>query len=354
MKKIGILTFHKGPNYGGFLQAWHMREAIRNLGHDAEVINYQNPGHFLSEKNPFPARPSPKTLWKWWMRKRKSAPFPAFVERLCRHPFTTDHSMVEWDAYDAVVVGSDVVWDFSTPQFGHDPAFFGALPEQRQTRFVAYAASCGPADPAKAPAYVSTGLARFAHIGVRDETTAALVSGILGRTPDLVVDPTWLQEDPPSHSCRLPLKPYALVYGGALWNRERDQALAQWAKSSGLDVVAAASPARCADRRYHSLTPFEWSDLFRNAQVVITATLHGLLYSIKYGRPFAMINLPRAASKSRTVIQRLGLGERVLDPGSADGGKELRRVLEKPLPDTTAARGLWIAESRDFLRRILD
>ena len=354
MKKIGILTFHKGPNYGGFLQAWHMREAVRRLGHDADVINYQNPRHFVSEQFKFPRKPAPKAVWNWWKRNRKSAPFPAFVDTLCSSPFTTDVSAIDWASYDTVVVGSDVIWDFTTDHFGHDPAFFGAHPSQNKTRFASYAASCGPADLANVPGYVPGGLARFSHIGVRDETTADLVTGILGRSPEIVVDPTWLQEDPPSHSIRLPSRPYALVYGGALVSRDRDQAVGEWAKSAGLDVVAAVSPARCATKRYSSITPYEWSDLFRNAEVVFTATLHGLLYAIKYEKPFIMVNLPKAASKSRTVIQRLGLADRVVEPDVNMGRDALHRIMEKAMPETRQAREKWVKESKGFLSRMLN
>jgi hypothetical protein len=203
------------------------------------------------------------------------------------------------------------------------------------------------------PEYVREGLSRFTHIGVRDEATACLVSGITGRTPELVVDPTWLQEDPPSHSKRLPTRPYALIYGGALVNRDRDQAVGEWAKSEGLDVVAAASPARCAARRYSNLTPYEWADLFRNAEAVFTATLHGLLYSIKYEKPFIMVNLPKAASKSRTVIQRLGLSGRVVEPGDAADRNALRGIMEAPMPDTRFSREKWVKESREFLSYML-
>ena len=39
---IGILTFHRGPNHGGYLQAAELVAAVRRAGHDVEIINYQN------------------------------------------------------------------------------------------------------------------------------------------------------------------------------------------------------------------------------------------------------------------------------------------------------------------------
>ena len=41
MNKAGILTFHKSVNYGSVLQAYALKETLRNLGCDSEVIDYQ-------------------------------------------------------------------------------------------------------------------------------------------------------------------------------------------------------------------------------------------------------------------------------------------------------------------------
>ena len=39
--KIGIITFHDTTNYGANLQAYSLFKAIKNLGYDCEIINYQ-------------------------------------------------------------------------------------------------------------------------------------------------------------------------------------------------------------------------------------------------------------------------------------------------------------------------
>ena len=40
--KIGIITFHKDPNHGAFLQAFATMKVVESLGHDARIINYEN------------------------------------------------------------------------------------------------------------------------------------------------------------------------------------------------------------------------------------------------------------------------------------------------------------------------
>ena len=39
--RYGILTYHQIPNYGAVLQAYALCAAIRKLGYDCEIIDYQ-------------------------------------------------------------------------------------------------------------------------------------------------------------------------------------------------------------------------------------------------------------------------------------------------------------------------
>ena len=41
MKKIGILTYHSGYNYGASLQAYALQTTIEKLGCDVEIINFE-------------------------------------------------------------------------------------------------------------------------------------------------------------------------------------------------------------------------------------------------------------------------------------------------------------------------
>lgn len=353
MKKIGILTFHKGPNYGGFLQAWHLREAVRNLGHDADIINYQNPKHYRSERNRFPSKPTPRGIKSWLNRRVKARPFNDVVRNLSSLPFTTDPHAIRWGEYDLILVGSDVVWDHTTARYGHDAVYFSSHAAQRDARFVAYAASCGPADNSNPPDYVRTGIPRFLAVGARDANTQELVESCGGITSSLVVDPTWLQGEPEIDWNARPRAPYLLVYGGGLANPGLDESVRLWAKKEGLDIISAASPTKFADHRYQALDPFQWAELFRGASAVVTATLHGLLYSIKYSKPFIMVALPAAAGKSSTVIEKLELEKRVLMPGETIDSRAVGKILEHN-SDKVEVLENWILESRDFLKNSID
>ena len=346
---VGILTFHRGPNYGGYLQAWHVREAVRRLGHQAELINYQNPTLRASER-PILHNYHPATLRHAFRIWRKCRPFHPLVETFSPFPFTTDPASVPWGNFETVIVGSDVVWDFQTPQFGHDPTYFGAHPAQQGTRFISYAASCGPANHEQnVPEWVNNGLRRFAAVSVRDESTRSLVHQTTGSTPELVVDPTWLNDDKPPALSIAPSKPYVLIYGNAL-DTTRGAELREFCRKRGWLIVGAASGWKYADITLNGFDPFQWVELFQKAQAVVTATLHGLLYSIKARRPFLMVALPAAANKSRTVLERVGALDRLVYPTETFGIDRIKLLDpgNAPVPDAA-----WIQQSRDFLSEAL-
>lgn len=347
---IGILTFHRGPNYGGFLQAWHMREAIRSLGHEATLINYQAPAHHQAERMNFPALKS-SAIKGFILHALKSRPFPKPVAELSDHPFTTDPEKIDWQRFSTVVVGADIVWNFTNKHFGSDPTFYGALPCQKDTRFVAYAPSCGDADvDGPLPDHVTDGLNRFAEFHVRDQTTASLVRRATGNIADLVVDPTWLQADPDVPYPNRPKGRYALVYGIGL-NACRSRILADYCKQRGLNLVSCAVPNRVADQTILSIDPLEWVDLFRHAECVVTSTFHGLLYAIKYNKPLLFMDRPASRSKSKLAIERCGLQDRVVEEGASFTEDFLAHALDQARGTQPPAS--WIAESRKLLEASL-
>lgn len=348
-KKIGILTFHNGPNYGAFMQAWHLRNAIRSQGHDAHTINYLHPTHVghNTQSPRWNSLNNIKAAIHWHLKRR---PFRGLGDSISIHPFTTVPEDAGWRDFQGVVVGSDVVWDFQSPEFGRDPAYFGALPCQQGIPFASYAASCGKAQvDQELPEFVS-GLKRFTSIAVRDRTTAKLVELAAGREAELVVDPTWLGEDPAPLRSRRPDRPYVMLYAAAV-GPKFGPALKDWCRKKGFLLVSAAARCPWADLTLRSLHPFEWVDLLRGAQATVISGLHGTLYSIKYNKPFLLVNNESTHQKSALALERSGqmfrrheradLSIQHLDLLEADGGI---------IPQIPTG---WVDESKGYLARAL-
>ena len=209
-------------------------------------------------------------------------------------------------------MGSDVVWNYEEEKFGSDPAYFGAVTEMQGIPLVSYAASCGPASVSGPfPSFIREGLSRFHRIGVRDQPTSELVrnaSGLDSRMGSNLAEPRedtiagyWIGHfflHTEAHSTR----PYAKL---------RD-----YCHREGLLLISALSSCPGADKIYRSLTPFQWVQLFKNANsVLVTGTLHGTIYAIKYGRPFILVNAPATSAKISKLLEKIGQSHRLFEPG---------------------------------------
>jgi hypothetical protein len=349
MKKfrVGVLTFHNGPNYGGFMQAWHMVHAVRSLGPDCHAVNYLHPSHVESNKVKVPINgiKALRARAYWFLRR---LPFRGLGDTLCAEPFTNNPDLVRWAEFDRLLVGSDIVWDYQDHKFGHDPVYFGSHPKQAGIPISSYAASCGPVDIGKEiPDYVCTGLKRFSSIGVRDSTTKAMVSKACNRESEIVVDPTWLGDDPVIEWKGAPKEPYVLLYGGGV-DESRAQTIIQYCQLRGLKIVSAATPYKFSHKVYRMLTPFQWVHLFRNAAATVVGTMHGALYSIKYEKPFVVISNPRIASKLENILLRTNQTFRLFKP---QGGAPFDANLLDWNPEVNPTISMdWKNESLQFLR----
>lgn len=290
------------------MQAWHMRHAIHDIGHSCSVINYMHPVHMTSNKvcNSIRNLGDLKARLHWMI---KTKPFQEPIRSLSDDPFTDDVNQVPWNRYSGIVVGSDVVFDFQNPKFGSDRAYFGACPAQQDLPFMSYAASCGMAEvDGEIPEFCSS-LRRFSTIGVRDEATSRLVNRVTGRRPAMNLDPTWLSEDPVADDWKRPRGRYVLLYGRRLPPEWAAQ-LTSFCRKKNFRIVSAGNPDKAADEVHRRLTPFQWVDLFRRAEATIVGTLHGTMYSIKYNKPFILINNDVIRQKVKDAVDLTGMGFR--------------------------------------------
>lgn len=354
-KKIGILTYHRGPNYGGFLQAWHLREAIRSLGFDADVVNYQNAKQAATERNTLKGL-HPRQIWTYLTGIMKSRPFREPVAELSQQAHTTDVSRVDWDRYDRIVVGSDVIWDFTQQEAGSDPAFYAATPSQEGPGFLAYAASCGatPASVETVPDFVEQGLRKFSAIAARDSNTASLVERLTGTLPEIVCDPTWLGDDPKAGRSQVEKLPenYIVIYGISTHD-PRARIARAFCDREKLPLISAGTPCRLAHRVLRSLDPFQWAEVIGRSKGVITCTLHGSHYAIKYGRPMAFVESPSSLLKAREAIERAGRTPHSITQDETFDEDYLRRCLLTE-PITSGVPDDWKADSLSWLKAQLE
>jgi polysaccharide pyruvyl transferase WcaK-like protein len=310
--KIGVLTFHSVTNFGAALQCLGLTEACKLLRPEAEVevINYK------------PRQATAFYLRTYMWRRRdfsyliKMLKFSSFRRKFLKMsgPAIRDRKGLRSLAgvYDIVIVGSDEVWKTGKIR-GWDPSYFLDFVDPNHSRLISYGASSSIATSYDGiEDEIRHYLSRFSHISVRDEHTLQAISRLTDKYVTDVVDPTLLVDFTtvlPRMKTRLVQRKYVLVYA-KLAEREKS-VLTSWARAHDLLVVSIGRKNRHYDRAFTNVGPVEWLELFRGADVIITNYYHGMLFSIKLGKPFIPLHAKGKMAKVSDIARKLGFEGRI-------------------------------------------
>lgn len=322
--KIGILTFHRSYNYGAFMQCFSLFKRLQKDFPNIkfEVIDYNSPkaadGYVQSLKN----------VKDDALRNRmaeRNARFTDCQEQLPLSSFklvSDDYSeLIAYmnENYDAVIVGSDAVWNWEVRGFPN-PYF---LKDYRGIK-LSYAASVHGMVyqnmTQEQKEYLKEAFEDFRYIGVRDISTENLVHYV---NPKLMVyhncDPTILLDlnDVPCDKEELKnklakhgvdfSKPLVGVMAGSNIGYEIKKYFGKRAQ-----LVSVYQPNPYADVYLHDLTPYEWAHVFSFFRTTATHFFHGTLLTLVNHKPVASVEFENAYSavnttKIKDVLSRLGL-----------------------------------------------
>lgn len=319
--KIGILTFHRTSNFGSCLQALALQNAISSLGLDCEIIDYRcvavEQRESLVEKKHFSSLKDYITyhiIHPIIVKKYRSLLNDLREKTVLSKPYTRETIKESNDEYDAFLVGSDIVWD---PQItGGDYTYFLDFVDD-DSKKNAFSSSFGDKIDLSQDSEILVLLSKIQNIAVREESAAGFLSEKLKRSIAWVSDPTMLLTKQKWDEL-LPIRKktfnkYVLVYfdddKGKLYNDARKYAEINHYKLIEINYNLRARAGAIISRPT-SLS--EFLDLIRNAEVVFTASYHGMLFSLYYEKE--MIFYTRA-HKERMVslAERLKIMEQCGD-----------------------------------------
>lgn len=305
--KTGVLTFHAGFNHGAFLQAYALQNILFELNIDNEIIHYQDFRQFINEyKHALITRDLlsiPKRIGRV-LKFTKSQRLLHKTSRVLRF----DHLSMN-NHYDAIVYGSDEIWNLSNCVFGYDPAYFGQFYANKK---ISYAPSFGSMESNTClPKHVVDHLKKFSHLSVRDTNSQKIIYKNLGQMPIIVPDPTFLYDILES-SVPTRHRNYILIYALNLSNEMR-RGIESLAKEQGLSIISVGYITNWADINIIHLSPFQLLGFYEKARFVFTDLFHGTIFSILSNKNFALELSRYRKNKFFPMLNILGLTQRIFN-----------------------------------------
>lgn len=295
--KIGLLTYHHTSNFGSMLQTYGLYLTVIKMGHECEVIDYRNgpveQREFLKplyqSRN---IREAKNIILYGKYKKRKSKELKSFLEKkmqISSETYDAKSFQTINGKYDCILVGSDLVWDFSIN--GHDFAYMLDAVDDK-TKKIAFASSVGSVWNEADLSDVCRLLNRFDAIAVRENTIKDVLSQRLDKNVDFVCDPTmlvkgeyWDQMARP----RMISEPYVVCYmnaGQAMY----DDAIAYGHKHNLPVYMISCDWVPNGLKAIRPKNIEEFLSLIKNAETVFSASYHGMLFSLYFNKNFYFYN----------------------------------------------------------------
>lgn len=372
-KRVGIATLHSAINYGVYLQAYAMQKKVEDFGYDAEIIHYVKRTESVSSSG---RMSKVKRLLLHPVKTKKiidnkimkagsnftgrSFSFSKFASknfnltRLCND---MDDAEKIAEKYDAVVCGSDQIWN--PVHTDCNPYYF--LQFVPQEKRIAYAPSVACEEiPEKYLVPFRDYISSFSSISVRESSGAELVEKITGRKCVNTVDPTLLYDKNFWNGFALPERlvkePYIFCYflGGTEIHKK---AIDRIEKETGKKVVLSPFDSEInnlkkGEKIYADIA--EFLALVRDADFVLTDSFHGVAFSVNFRKSFAAVKRADIDAGRHTrvndFLRKISLADRIVSGENIDTFK----FSEINYEQSEKVLQSWINSSEEYFRNALE
>lgn len=314
MKKIGIISLFNmtNVNYGNKLQAFALNYWLRNEfpKYKIETLYFSKINDRLKTKN----KPLIKRIiWRFVQFKEKQCKSNLVDVRLNRcNDFSKRYinlvpKAVSWDMllntdYDAIIVGSDIVWGQS--RYGMSRIKFLDFNTNKPFKKIAYAASFGKNFiPTENIADVKRCLMDFTCISTRELSSVNMLEKLGIRNVIHTLDPTllidinvWMEIEVRPKNLEVHKNQYIFTYllGSAVKDRKNIERIARLENLPLVVIPFANGEKNHADDLFGDIqimdcSPEEWIWLIHNARYIITDSFHGIVFSTIFEKNFLAI-----------------------------------------------------------------
>jgi hypothetical protein len=265
---IGIITFINENNYGAVLQAYAMQEFLKNNGYISEFVNiklekYTNKKESLFVKLAF---------------YRKAMAFKKFRKQL---RISSNENISK---YEAIIVGSDQIWNPRLTGNNLQPIFFGLGAKQR---VIAYACSCGNTNVLKEYEIEFEKYIKYvSNISVREKSFQEYLRKLIKEKVDVVLDPVFLLKEDQWRQfigdSLLTSKVMRYIFVYLLEdNSNITDAINEISEKYNLKVITLRNLKHYKNEvlRLPDADPHKFLQLLSNAEIIVSNSFHALVFS---------------------------------------------------------------------------
>jgi len=294
---IGIITFHRAVNYGAVLQCFALQQTLDNIGVDNEVIDYRckfieshysyvptvsiiHIKQFIRECLQFP---------KKYKARKNFDDFLMNNIHLSAKYLTTDDILKKHQYYDAIITGSDQVWNLSIS--GEDTAYLLDFAGD-DVKKISYAASLGPIEiESKYLNQIKEFIKKFKVVSLREPAAVETISRIYDKDVEIDVDPTVLPDDSIWNTLvsKSNLKEEKFIFVYLMQDSDilREKAM-QIANEKNLKILFIGMVdnihIKGRNMKGASVEDFLW--MIKNAEYIVTNSFHGIMFSLRFEKKF--------------------------------------------------------------------
>ena len=199
MKKIGIITVHRLPNWGSALQGYALQKVMESLGYGCECINYLYPNSWHEERGSW-KRKVPTFKTKVVRKIGLRAPsLQQLIDKFVASEVSESREYLTFNdihrnppIYDIYMSGSDQIWNWRS--MCADPTYLLDFVPKDKVK-IAYSSSFSVNYiPENLKEMYSKYLSEYKSISVRESNGRRIVMELIGKEAPVVLDPTLLIE----------------------------------------------------------------------------------------------------------------------------------------------------------------
>ena len=368
--KIGVITTQYASNYGALLQTYALQRYLNEtLKLNSEVLAYY-PIHYKeywrlltpinSVKNFALYIISCLTPWRLLGKNKRFKKMKEFVNKKipCSRPYYSKNE-IEKDIcpYDALICGSDQIWNVSRHKELQDVWFLGIDGKGwENVRRIAYAPSVADPIPEKMQFKVKERLNKFSAVSLRESSDIPQVSKLYSGKVYHVCDPVFLLSESMWRSIEKKItisEPYILCYF-LNPSKEAVDIVRKVKKMTGLKVVQLdindlnKVPT---DIDILDASPEEFLGYIDNAEYVITNSFHCTAFSVIFQKNLLVVKKKTANSRMESLLEKIGQLSRIVSL------EDVNKMSEKDLIVDYSSKkdgfDRFIVESKQYLSNSL-